>query len=148
MSLKSAVRNAHASGLFRDAYLKGGGSKMAKSMSSRDLDDLVLLKRVRPSLLIPILQVSGHLLGMSSRMLGDRQRNTITEIVDETTRAQFNDSIRDLGPNDVDSDAKMALKYHREIRIVNAIPEVRSKTHVTTLLQGVLYNALKISKFL
>ena len=59
------IRNAHASEVFRTAFLNGQRSN--NRISTSDLDDLVVSQRVRPSALLAFLHLGGATLGTVSR---------------------------------------------------------------------------------
>lgn len=146
--IDSCIRSSHASEIFRESFVKGaGGGVGTKSISSRDLDDLLLMKRTRPSILLPLFELGGLTLGIVSR--ATPLKGILTQVVDEATRTQLNDSIRDLTTDqgEPDPDTKETLKYHRELKISdeNESHPAILQTPIS-LLQGAVYQTLKLSK--
>jgi hypothetical protein len=128
---EEAIRNAQATEIFRASYLSF--SKSSVRVSTSDLDDLLTHQRVRPSVLLPLLQFSGLSLGIMSRALPTKCSETLNSVIHESTIQQFNDTIRDLSSSTSASSEKPSgfhfdsaddpsseeikdtMKYHRDI---------------------------------
>jgi len=117
--ISEKLRNAQASEIFRYNYYQ---SKSSDSfITINDLDQLIVQERVRPSILIDIYAITGHGLGLLSRLSPKSCGNTLTSIVDESTTQQFNDSIRSMQLHEViNYDIKETLKYHRDLTSHNS----------------------------
>ena len=84
------LRRAHASEIFRAAFYDA--KKDGFSVSPLDLDYLISSERVRPSILIPPLEIAGSLFGMAARISPfSSVKEQLTEAVDSATVQQFND---------------------------------------------------------
>ena len=115
------LRKAHAAEIFRSAY---GRSQGLSSISVQDLDELVSSRKIRPSLVVGVAEVSGHLLGGLSKLLPSQVSGFVTSAIDEAVKVQFNDSIRDLSTEvSEDGELKETLKYHRDFQVQETRPE-------------------------
>jgi len=146
--IQAIVRNAQASEVFRSAFAKASGVE-SSSISTRDLDDLLLLKRARPSVLLPLYELGGSALGIAARLAPSQLlKSILVENVDEASRQQFNDSLRELIASP-DIDAHETLKFHRDHRLVEDEQKQQVPAFMQTgvsILQQVTYQTLKMSK--
>lgn len=141
------VRNAHAAELFRQSYYmsKKGGQT---SITVEDLDQLVISENSRPSVLLPLVEISGKALALATHFVPPFCKDILDYAVDEATIQQFNDSIRDMQQDGVDNvDVKETLKFHRDVRNSDDVSSGstsntgQTKSVVTTCL----YHALKVT---
>ena len=97
-------------------------------ISVSDLDQIVVSERVRPSVLLGVMEVAGGGLGFVARFAPVPVREVMKEIVDEASSQLFNDSIRDISASGTDhlEDVKETLKYHRDLK--SDRPEVESSS--------------------
>ena len=102
------IRKAHAAEIFRSSFYEYQHTDV--SVSVFDLDQLILSEKVRPSLLINPLELTGKILGTVTRILPKNVSNFVTEVVDDATLQVFNDSIRDLQATNNDVVAKIKRK--------------------------------------
>lgn len=144
----SYVRNAQAAEIFRSSFYSSRNQESLIPLE--DLDQLVMRDKVRPSIFVTALELSGVGLGLVSRFAPKALSQGISEAVDDAAVQQFNDSIRDMQLNNIDNmDVKETLKYHRELRggdawdasHENTMPEIDAKGAFTQ----VLYHSLKLS---
>lgn len=112
--ISEKLRNAQASEIFRSNYYQSKNSD--SFIPVNDLDQLIVQERVRPSILLDIYAITGHGLGLLSRLSPKSCGNMLTSIIDESTTQQFNDSIRSMQLHEViNYDIKETLKYHRDL---------------------------------
>lgn len=159
-SLQAVARNVQAAEIFRSSFLEG--SRSSERISPSDLDDLIISRKARPSILIGFYQAGGLVLGNVAKLAPKVVAESIHTVVHDVTIQQFNDGIRDIQQcgdptNFADLEMKETVKYHRdlELRTRSASPSDSNSTHVNTdmnminvSLGTVLYNILKISKTL
>lgn len=146
-SIQSHVRKSHAVEIFRSQFLKT--SQSTQSISVNDLDDLVKFHRIRPSLLLPVIQALGMGLGLASRFTPAQA--ILISAVNSTTEQHLNDSIRALkGGDDEQEDIKETLKYHRDAFQTEESPDTRHDGPFSVspqkLLGNILYQSLKVSQ--
>jgi demethoxyubiquinone hydroxylase (CLK1/Coq7/Cat5 family) len=120
---------------------------------TEDLDQLVVREKVRPSLLLTALEVTGMGLGLVSRFAPKVISTNISSAVDDAAVQQFNDSIRNMQLESVDNvDVKETLKYHRELRgeETEGTEDAQAglgSDHINakTALSSAMYHMLKLS---
>ena len=113
------VRSAHCTEVFRSEFYKARRSDV--TISPRDLDEIIVDFKVRPSILVGMMEVAGYGLGTVARITPLSCSAIITKIVEDAASQQFNDSIRDLSASDEydnsNDEVKETLKYHRDLNV-------------------------------
>lgn len=113
------VRSAHCTEVFRSEFYKARRSDV--TISPRDLDEIIVDFKVRPSILVGMMEVAGYGLGTVARITPLSCSTIITKIVEDAASQQFNDSIRDLSTADdydnSNDEVKETLKYHRDLNV-------------------------------
>ena len=113
------VRSAHCTEVFRSEFYKARRSDV--TISPRDLDEIIVDFKVRPSILVGMMEAAGYGLGTVARITPISCSTIITKIVEDAASQQFNDSIRDLSTvdehDDTNDDVKETLKYHRDLNV-------------------------------
>ena len=144
-STKESIRLAQASEIFRSSYFRSNSDKV--NISIDDIDELIVTRRVRPSILICALEISAGGLGTISRVLPRVITENLDHAVNDAVLQQLNDCIRTTRTHD-SIDLKETLKYHRDLKIIDEkSPTGKSESiyrfNVTT---AVILNLLKLSK--
>lgn len=160
--VKEHIRMAQANEIFRSSFIRS--SKSDTTISPQDLDDLVRMNRVRPSLLVDVLEVSGQGLGLMTRYSPPVVKDMISKAVVDASAEQFNDSIRELAENKEAVrceytkgqilELKETLKYHRDCEFDEDDEELegekKEKSELVSTVGGVisktLFNVLKVTK--
>lgn len=144
------IRNAQAAEIFRSSFYTSRNQETIIPLE--DLDQLIVKDKVRPSIFVSALELTGLGLGLVSRFAPQSVSQTISEAVDDAAVQQFNDSIRDMQLQNIDDiDVKETLKYHRELRGGDAwdAPQEKGSAMPTMdakeALTQVLYHSLKLS---
>lgn len=75
----------------------------------RDLNKLIVERRVRPSLLLPLWEAAGFALGASTALLGKEAAMACTVAVETTIGGHYNDQIRTLLERGYDEEELLAL---------------------------------------
>jgi len=105
---------------------KGGENHI--SVSTVDLDDLIHQNRVRPSLLVGVLDCAGRATGFATSFLPSAGIEIVDRVVDECSVQEFNDGMRSVHGVPQNEDIKETLKFHRDISATYAkVPEGESK---------------------
>lgn len=115
--VSSILRSAQAVEVFRSSYLKSKDETF--SVSVADLDDLIVLKDVRPSLLIGILNLTGSATGKLAKVLPNASSEVLNRIVHDCSVHEFNDCMRSIYNASECEDIKATLKFHRDIVTFN-----------------------------
>ena len=151
-SLAPLIRNAQCAEIFRSSYFSSLNQEDRHiSISVTDLDQLLMDSRTRPSLLLPVLECSGKVLGTLSNVIPASIARKIDESVNEGVVQCLNDSIRDeiamkSETDDGNADLRETLKFHRDLSQhinVNKEPSVKGNQH-ELITQGI-YQVLKLS---
>lgn len=110
---KDILRRAHAAETFRAAFARASGGH---SVSTLDLEELMMQNRVRPSALLGLYAIGACALGIVDRgMRIAGASRCVSATIEDAVQQQFNDSIRDMQGMDADEDTKEALKFHRDV---------------------------------
>ena len=147
-NVRPYIRSAQATEIFRAEFYRARKSDV--SISPRDLDEIVVDYKVRPSALVGVLEVVGYGFGTMARVVPKSCADVITKVVEEATSQQFNDSIRDLSAQHVCEDVKETIKYHRDLNTKK--PEVSSEetpqpaAEVVFAMSSALSAALNLTK--
>jgi hypothetical protein len=112
-NVRPYIRSAQATEIFRAEFYRARKSDV--SISPRDLDEIVVDYKVRPSALVGVLEVVGYGLGTVARVVPKSCADVVTKVVEDATSQQFNDSIRDLSAQHVCEDVKETINYHRDL---------------------------------
>ena len=147
------VRSAHCTEVFRSEFYKARRSDV--TISPRDLDEIIVDFKVRPSILVGMMEVAGYGLGTMARITPVPCSTIITKIVEDAASQQFNDSIRDLSAadahDDTNDDVKETIKYHRDLNVKHgnsnssdAIPT--SATEAVFAISSALSATLNLTK--
>ena len=145
----SCIRSAHSTEIFRSRFYKYSQSDII--ISARDLDEIIIQEKVRPSIFLELYGALGTGLGIISRISPKPCSTLLTKIVDDAVSQQLNDSIRELSSAEVidNCDIKETLKYHRDLKSTNdsepSIPSILTPEYLTALSFG-LSRALAITK--
>ena len=119
-SVQNHLRLAQSAEAFRAAYCASSGTQT--SLTHSDIDYLVEETYTRPSINFNTYQALGWSLGTVTRFVPTSCTKIISSIVDETSRTQLNNSIREMQEEGLtkdgqNEDVKEALKFHRDCRI-------------------------------
>lgn len=110
---KDILRRAHAAETFRAVFARASGGH---SVSTLDLEELMMQNRVRPSAMLGLYTLGACALGIVDRgmkIAGASQ--CVSATIEDAVQQQFNDSIRDMQGMEADEDTKEALKFHRDV---------------------------------
>ena len=75
----------------------------------RVLDEFVPAFQTRPSVLLPVWQTAGYVLGAGTAMLGKEAAMACTEAVEEVIGGHYNDQLRELSEMEIPEDVKAPL---------------------------------------
>lgn len=110
---KDILRRAHAAEAFRATFAKISGGH---SVSTLDLEELMMQNRVRPSALLGLYTLGACALGVLDRGLKlAGTTDCVSKVVEDAVQQQFNDSIRDMQKMEEDEETKETLKFHRDV---------------------------------
>lgn len=75
----------------------------------RVLDEFVPRLQTRPSVLLPVWQTAGYVLGAGTAMLGKEAAMACTEAVEEVIGGHYNDQLRELSEMEIPEQVKAPL---------------------------------------
>lgn len=79
------------------------------------LNRLIVERRVRPTLLMPIWNIGGYMMGYISGMLGSSSAMACTVAVEDVITSHYNDQLRECNELSIDdTDIKSMIKKHRD----------------------------------
>ena len=148
--INTEIRNVQATELFRMSYYNTKYPNNTITMT--DIDDLMIEKKCRPSLLIKISECSGIAFGIASKYMPEKTSKIFDEIIKDSVTQNLNDSIRTSKNN---NDVIETIKFHRDIDFNNQ--QERSEDvnindqdvkYFKDFMSQSLYNLLKISRHL
>ena len=116
-TVSSVVRSAQAVEVFRSSYLNNRDKNL--SVSTADIDDLIVLKDIRPSLLVGILDLTGKATGALTKVLPNSSSEVLNRIVNDCSVQELNDGMRSIYNVSECEDIKATLKFHRDIVTFN-----------------------------
>jgi demethoxyubiquinone hydroxylase (CLK1/Coq7/Cat5 family) len=149
------IRSAHCTEIFRAEFYKARKSDV--TISPRDLDEIIVDFKVRPSILVGFMELAGSGLGLLARITPQPCGSIITKVIEDAASQQFNDSIRDLAAADehhANDDIKETLKYHRDLdtksaesyAYADASSSTKPTAEVMYALSAALSAALNLTK--
>lgn len=174
----SIIRSAQAVESFRANFYKSSQADI--NISLNDIDHMINSGKVRPSLLLGVYEGLGYAAGSIVRLSPINRYDIsrfVTEVIDDASTQQMNDSIRFLSSQESSSslddqfavnDVKETLKFHRDIRSsadssTSTASEVDKDSHnshhstdssknpfleARNVISLGLYQALKVSEFI
>jgi len=81
----------------------------------RRLNRLVVERRVRPTLLMPLWNITGYMLGYVSALLGHEAAMACTVAVENVITEHYNDQLRELSDKNIDDeDVRYMVRKHRD----------------------------------
>ncbi|XP_058013226.1 5-demethoxyubiquinone hydroxylase, mitochondrial isoform X1 [Ahaetulla prasina] len=100
----------------------------------KQMKDLVILYRVRPTILLPLWDVAGYMLGAGTALLGKKAAMACTVAVEESVAVHYNNQIRVLVEEDPE-------KYKELLQIIKKFRDEEMEHHDT----GLEYDAELVS---
>lgn len=149
------IRSAHCTEIFRAEFYKARKSDV--TISPRDLDEIIVDFKVRPSILVGFMELAGSGLGTLARITPQPCGSIITKVIEDAASQQFNDSIRDLAAADehhANDDVKETLKYHRDLNTkrdeatagAESVSSLKPSAEVMYALSAALSATLNLTK--
>jgi demethoxyubiquinone hydroxylase (CLK1/Coq7/Cat5 family) len=151
--VRKHIRKAQATEIFRSKLFYVSNSNT--TISVNDLDDLIKLHKIRPSLLVGALEMTASTLGVAVRLSPQPIRQSVLAAVQEASARHFNDSIRDITSsidaqeNELITDEiKESLKYHRDADVIPNQSETSSSSYkeIESFISLGVFQLLDITK--
>uniref|UniRef100_T1DHM9 5-demethoxyubiquinone hydroxylase, mitochondrial n=1 Tax=Crotalus horridus TaxID=35024 RepID=T1DHM9_CROHD len=92
----------------------------------KQMKDLMILYRVRPTILLPVWDVAGYMLGAGTALLGKKAAMACTVAVEESIADHYNNQIRVLVEEDPE-------KYKELLQIIKKLRDEETQHHDTGL---------------
>ncbi|XP_015681979.1 5-demethoxyubiquinone hydroxylase, mitochondrial [Protobothrops mucrosquamatus] len=92
----------------------------------KQMKDLMILYRVRPTILLPVWDVAGYMLGAGTALLGKKAAMACTVAVEESIADHYNNQIRVLVEEDPE-------KYKELLQIIKKLRDEEMQHHDTGL---------------
>ncbi len=114
-------------------------------------DQLIVSRRVRPTLLSPIWDVASYGLGVATALMGPRAAMACTVAVEEVISAHYQKQINDLGTDDPEL-ASMIREFrndemaHRETALANGAAQAPAYKPLSEIIKAGCRVAIKLSE--